>query len=314
MPSTILRDQFRGMGSTVIVEITDGTPGHLMLARDRLAFLEARWSRFRLHSDISRLNAAQGAPTVVDPATLTLLETMVHAYTLTDGSFDPTLLTPLVRLGYAASVHDPSAVTELPPGAQHRGFIKGLSIDVGELTACLPPGTMVDAGGIGKGLAADMVAQLLLDNGVAGAMVAVGGDARVMGEPPDPEGWRVPLDAAFEPEIHVATVRLRDGGLGSSGTLRRSWVTADGTSAHHVLDPATGLPLPGGFDSPVHATVLAPTAAEAEMHATMAIVRGAPSALPRLQQEGLPARLVYGTGRAYTNGAWESVVQSDQWE
>lgn len=314
MPSTILRDQFRGMGSTVVVEITDGAPGHLMLARDRLAFLEARWSRFRPHSDLTRLNAAQGNPTVVDPATLTLLEAMVHAYTLTDGSFDPTLLTPLVRLGYAASVHDPSLVTELPPGAQHRGFIKGLSVDVNELTAQLPPGTIIDAGGLGKGLAADMVAELLLDNGVGGAMVAVGGDVRVLGESPDPDGWRVPMDAAFQPDAHVATVVLRTGALGSSGTLRRSWVTADGTSAHHVLDPANGLPLPGGFDAPVHATVLAPTAVEAEMHATMAIVRGAPNALPRLQQDGLAARLVYGSGRAYTNAAWESVVQSDQWE
>ncbi|MEN9645580.1 MAG: hypothetical protein RL238_2249 [Actinomycetota bacterium] len=311
MPSTILRDQFRGMGSTVVVEITDGTPGHLMLARDRLSFLEARWSRFRRFSDLSRLNAAQGEPVVVDPATLVLLEAMVNAYVVTDGSFDPTLLSPLVRLGYASSVHDRSAVTELPPGAQHRGFIKGLSIDVDALTARLPPGTMVDAGGIGKGLAADMVAEQLMANGVAGAMVAVGGDVRVMGEAPDPDGWRVPVDGAFDPEEHIATITLSSGALGSSGTLRRSWIADDGQFAHHVLDPANGRPLPGGFDSPVHAVVLAPTAVEAEMHATMAIVRGAPSALPRLQQDRLPARLVYGTGRAYTNAAWESVVGSD---
>jgi len=300
------------MGSTVVVEITDGTPGHLMLARDRLSFLEARWSRFRLHSDLSRLNAAQGEPTVVDPATLTLLEAMVRAYIVTDGSFDPTLLSPLVRLGYAASVHDGSAVTELPPGAQHRGFIKGLGIDVDALTASLPPGTMVDAGGIGKGLAADMVAELLIANGVGGAMVCVGGDVRVIGESPDPEGWRVPVDTAFDPEEHVDTIVLASGALGSSGTLRRSWMNPDGTFAHHVLDPANGQPLPGGFDSPVHAIVLAATAVEAEMQATMAIVRGAPSALPRLQAEGLAARLVYGTGRAYTNAAWESVVGSEQ--
>ena len=311
MPSTILRDQFRGMGSTVVVEITDGTPGHLMLARDRLSFLEARWSRFRSHSDLSRLNAAQGEPTVVDPATLTLLEAMVRAYILTDGSFDPTLLSPLVRLGYAASVHDGSAVTELPHGAQHRGFIKGLSVDVDALTARLPPGTMVDAGGIGKGLAADMVAELLMANGVAGAMVCVGGDVRVMGEPPDPDGWRVPVDGPFDPEQHIDTVLLPAGGLGSSGTLRRSWLAADGSFAHHVLDPANGQPLPGGFDSPVHAVVIAATAVEAEMHATMAIVRGAPSALPRLQSDGLAARLVYGTGRAYTNAAWERTVGPD---
>ena len=53
-----------------------------------------------------------------------------------------------------------------------------------------------------------------------------------------------------------------------------------------VLDPRTGRPTPGGFDAPVHATVLAPTAVDAEMHATMALVRGAQHALPgRVRRE-----------------------------
>jgi thiamine biosynthesis lipoprotein len=311
MDATVLRDQFRGMGSNVVVEVVDGTPGHLALARDRLAFLEARWSRFRASSDLSRLNAAQGDPVVVDQSTIELLEAMVHGYTLTDGSFDPTLLAPLVRLGYATSVHDPSAVTELPIGVQRRGHIRGLVVDLNEMTVRLPPGTAVDAGGIGKGLAADMVAGLLIANGAGGVMVDVGGDVRVMGDGPCDGQWRVAVDAPFEPEQAAMHVLITRGALGSSGTLRRSWVNHDGQSAHHLLDPDSVAPTPSGFDAPVHATVLAATAAEAEMHATMAIVRGAHSALPRLQAAGLSARVVYGSGRAFTNAAWESLTTAD---
>lgn len=296
------------MGSNVVVEVAGGAVGHLSLARDRLAFLEARWSRFRPHSDISRLNAAQGESIVVDLSTITLLDAMVQGFTLTDGSFDPTLLVPIVRLGYAASVHDPSAVTELPRGVQPRGFVRGLVVDANEQTVRLPPGTALDAGAIGKGLAADMVAEMLLDTGATGAMVNVGGDVRVIGEGPYDGAWRVAVDAALQPNIDVMVLELRSGGLGSSGALRRSWLTPEGLPAHHLLDPASGEPLPGGFEAPVHATVLAGSAMHAEVHATMALVRGAATALPRLQQDGLGARLVYGSGQSYTNTAWDLTV------
>jgi thiamine biosynthesis lipoprotein len=311
MAATLLRDHFRAMGSKVVVEVADGTPGHLSLARDRLAFLEARWSRFRAQSDLSRLNASQGDPVVVDESTIELLEAMVHGFTLTDGSFDPTLLAPLVRLGYAASVHDAAAVTVLPLGVQRRGHIRGLVVDLNHMTVRLPPGTAVDAGGIGKGLAADMVAGLLIANGAGGVMVDVGGDVRVMGDGPFDGQWRISVDAAFEPEEAAMGVLVTRGALGSSGTLRRSWVNHDGQPAHHLLDPDRVAPTPSGFDAPVHATVLAATAVEAEMLATMCIVRGAQSALPRLQTDGLGARIVDGSGRTYTNGAWESVVTTD---
>lgn len=310
MTPTVLRDQFRGMGTNVVVEVVGGSPGHLALARDRLAFLEARWSRFRPSSDLSRLNRAEGEPTPVDTSTIRLLEAMVHAFTLTDGAFDPTLLAPLVRLGYDASVHDPSAVTELPPGVQSRGFVRGLVIDVNESTARLPLGTAVDAGGIGKGLAADIVAEQLIDGGASGAMIDIGHDVRVVGDGPHDGCWLVNVDAALQPEVPVATVRLCDGALGSSGTLRRTWMTADGHPAHHVLDPATTRPLLTGFDAAVHSTVLAPTAVAAEMHSTLALVRGARRALPRLDEEGMPARVVDGEGRTYTNRSWESVVST----
>jgi thiamine biosynthesis lipoprotein len=306
MSATVLRDHFRGMGCAVELELVGGSVGHLALARDRLAFLEACWSRFMAHSDVSRLNAAQGEPLVVNPATILLLEAMSVGYTATDGAFDPTLLAPLVSLGYDSSWHDPSARTPLPEGVQPRGFIRGLSVDVNNHIAQLPPGTAVDAGGIGKGLAADMVAEMLIDDGVLGALVSVGGDVRVMGEGPFDGGWMVGVDDAFQPDIVAIDVPVVDGGLASSGHLRRAWVTTDGRAAHHLLDPSTRVPLAGGFDAPVHATVLADCAAWAEVMATLVMVRGSHNTFRRLDEQGVGARVVHGSGQAYTNTSWDT--------
>jgi thiamine biosynthesis lipoprotein len=292
------------MGSAVDVEITGGVAGHLTLARDRLAFLEACWSRFQPHSDISRLNDAQGEPIAVNPATIVLLESMEVGYAATDGAFDPTLLEPLVSWGYSNSWIDPSASTRLPDGVQSRGFIRGLSVDVNGNTAQLPPGTAVDAGGIGKGLAADMVAEMLIGDGVRGAKVSVGGDVRVIGEGPVDGGWTVAVDDAFDPTATATELTLADGGLASTGRLRKAWVTRDGRYAHELLDPATRSPLSTEYEAPAHATVLARSAVWAEVHATLVIVRGAVNTFHRLASDGLGARVVDGSGQTFTNAVW----------
>jgi thiamine biosynthesis lipoprotein len=73
---------------------------------------------------------------------------------------------------------------------------------------------------------------------------------------------------------------LRAGGIATSGIGRRSWLGADGRPAHHLLDPATGLP---AFTGIVQATAIAPTATLAEIHAKAAVLSGperAPGWLP----------------------------------
>jgi thiamine biosynthesis lipoprotein len=311
MDDTVLRGTFKAMGSDVRVEIVGGRPGHLSLARDHLAFLEARWSRFRRSSDVSRLNHAQGQPVVVDECTLRLLDAMVHGFTITDGAFDPTMLAPLVSLGYAHSWYDPSAITELPFGAQPRGPIRGVSVDANESSARLPPGTVIDAGGIGKGLAADMIAAMLIDNGVDGALVAVGGDVRVMGEGPLGGGWLVGVDDAFHPDTEAIRVPLVGGALGSSGAMRRQWFTASGAPAHQLLDPAHGRPTALGLEAPVHASVLAGKAVWAEVYATMLVVRGTEHSFTHLDDMGIGARVVRGNGEVHTNTSWDDFRPHD---
>ena len=64
--------EFPVMGTTahviVVADTADAADAGVDFARARLEQLERRWSRFRLDSEITRCNTAQGAPVVVHVA------------------------------------------------------------------------------------------------------------------------------------------------------------------------------------------------------------------------------------------------------
>ncbi len=292
------------MGCAVELEVL-GTPHHVDHARRRLAELEARWSRFVGDSDISRLNAAGGQPVRVDPATITLLEAMMRGTVATDGNFDPTMLEPLVGLGYAASWHGDAAVP-LPGGLSGRGVIAGAAVDKRLCTAQLPVGTAIDAGGIGKGMAADMICVELLADGARGVMLSVGGDVRVAGEGPVEGDWLIGVADHTSSDVEVSQVRLAHGALATSGTLRRAWIGADGEPVHHVLDPRSQHPTVGTLQ----ATVIAGSAAWAEVFTKVLMVRGS-EGLAAVHAAGLAGRRVAADGATTCSGTW-SAFETEQ--
>ena len=211
-------------------------------------------------SDISRLNHAAGSILHVDPATVVLLQAMLDGWRVTDGAFDPTLLAPLAGLGYAASWHDPTAVTSLPSGALARSDLEQMWIDHERSLVRAPTGQCLDAGGIGKGLAADLVAGELLNAGADGASVSIGGDVAVRGAAPQAGGWLIGIADPLNDDRECGQLTMIDGGVATSGTLRRSWLGSDGEAVHHLLDPATQRPAHHARQI-VAATVVAGTAA-----------------------------------------------------
>ena len=95
--------KWRAMGSSVEVVVVGCRPELLDVAKSSIDHHERHWSRFLPDSDISRLNHAAGSTVHIDPATVVLLRAMIDGWRATTGAFDPTLLAPLVGLGYAAS-------------------------------------------------------------------------------------------------------------------------------------------------------------------------------------------------------------------
>jgi thiamine biosynthesis lipoprotein len=139
----------------------------------------------------------------------------------------------------------------------------------------LGDGVRLDLGGIAKGYTADRVAERLATAGPC--LVNLGGDLTV-------RSGRWPVAVTDD-----LTLELTAGALATSGRDRRHW-RRGGVEAHHLIDPAKGLP---ASTDVVRATVFAATAAEAEALATAAFL-GAELDVPRV--------LVLADGRTIVAG------------
>jgi thiamine biosynthesis lipoprotein len=262
--------RFRAMGADCHLAVVGGPPDAARATIARIAQLERRWSRFLADSEVSELNRRAGTPVQVSADTALLLQRSIEAWWLTGGSFDPTVLGAMVRAGYDRTF------TEVAESPRSGASILGLGctdivIDVGDdgWSAMLPAGSGFDPGGIGKGLAADLVLAELLDAGVDGACVNLGGDLRVAGTGPAGHTWTVAIDQPGE-TTPLALVGLCSGAVATSTTLLRRW-EVEGRPANHVIDPVTGLPTESDV---ALVSVIAGEAWIAEVLATACLLRG----------------------------------------
>jgi thiamine biosynthesis lipoprotein len=303
----VIVDQFRAMGCAVEVVIVDGTDDLRYLAREYIEELEARWSRFRDDSDINKINNAHGEPVKVSPLTISLIRAMIDGWRLTEGAFDPTLLAPLVNLGYATSWENKSDVTTLAADAHNKASLLDIVIDDEALTVTAPAGTCIDAGGIGKGLAADFVTEAVVNAGARGAMVNIGGDLRVLGQPPEGDNWVVGVADHLDTAVERTQLLISSGGVATSGSTYRSWTTPDGKRAHHIVDPET-LTSTDTTDqhSVVLATVIGGTAAWSEVWTKALFVAPVTTTLARLDELGFASRVVLADASEQFNDVWRS--------
>lgn len=256
----------RAMGSDahVIVVADDGRLLDRALAR--VEQLEQRWSRFIDTSEVSRLNRRRGETVAVSPDTALLVARAIEAWRLTGGGFDPTVLGAVIRAGYDRSFDEMTADTAAGASGLRQGVT---SIVVDDDTVTLPADVGFDPGGIGKGLAADLVATEIIEAGARGVCVNLGGDLRVLGDPPAGDAWTVGLEHELVAEPFLV-IGLGDGAVATSTTLRRQW-RIDGRRHHHLIDPWTGEPSASDLTL---VSVIAGEAWTAEVLAKAELLRG----------------------------------------
>jgi thiamine biosynthesis lipoprotein len=280
-----------GCDATVRLESAALTSAELEAEADRvratLDEVERALSRFRARSELNALNADPRGAVPASPVVQRLAVAVRWAGRRSGGLVDATLLHELERQGYRTSRDgaEPAPLDEAlaaaPPrraahGSDARAYLLVGADDGGRVVR--PPGVALDSGGLGKGLAADLAAERL-PAGVRYA-IACGGDLAVGGWPGLP--WEVAVrHARTGGEAH--RLRLRAGGVATSGIDARLWRRRGGGFAHHLLDPATGEPAWTGI---VAATAAADTALEAEVLAKTALLSG----------PGGARRLLHGRG------------------
>jgi thiamine biosynthesis lipoprotein len=280
--------------------------GVLVRAEQRLRQLEARWSRFVSGSEISALNHARGTQLRVSPDTVALVRAMVSAWRLTDGIVDAALLREVLAAGYERSVLDPSALTIVPAESPTRASFEAITIDadVDGGVVRLPRGLALDPGGIGKGLAADLIVEELAAAGADGALIEIGGDVRVFGASPSGAGWFVDIDDPHTDGGVVDRAGVVDGGIATSSVMKRRWIGPDGLVRHHLIG-RDGYPAHHGLAT---STAVVGTAALAEVMAKIPLLIGEDDGLAMLDAWQVPALVVRHDRTVVCTRFWSEVA------
>lgn len=168
-----------------------------------------------------------------------------------------------------------------------------------------------DPGGIGKGLAADLVVEELLAGGAKGAMVSIGGDLRAEGAGPEGSGWVIAVADPSAPDRVIATLAFEAGAVASTWRTKRAWLAPDGTSRHHLIDPRTGESAATGLAG---VTVVAGRAWRAEVLAKAAFLAGGHEGNSLLACHGAAALLVADDGTIQQSGDLAPFVLEERGE
>ncbi len=258
------------MAAWVVADDPQEAKEHLSAVRDFMHQFEARLSRFRPESELSRLNARSAQVVPVSDWLWEVLDAALDGARRSGGLFDPTILDALEAAGYDRpfpNIVDMAA----SPGQVAPPKYSWRDIRLDRETQCvtLSPGIRLDLGGLAKGWAADRASALLARLGPC--LVDAGGDIAVRGSLPGLTGWPIGVVDPWCHQKDLALLLVRDRGIATSGVDYRRWQRG-GVMQHHIIDPRTRRPAQTDL---LTVTVVAPTATQADLHASVALLLGA---------------------------------------
>lgn len=255
----------------------------------------AQMSTWEAGSDISTFNRAAAGTAV--PLPDRFAEVMRCALDIargSDGAFDPTV-GPLVALwGFGAHAHA-QRVPDAAMLASVRARCGWQRLQLDGAALLQPGGLELDLSAIAKGFAVDLVSRWLRGQGIAAALVEVGGELHGYGRKPDGQPWRVLVEAGPEEEAQLShpprVLALDDLAVATSGD-RWHQFAVDGTHYSHTLDPRVGAPVSRAAAA---VTVVARETMHADGWATALTVMGADAGLAFANANALAARFITRT-------------------
>ncbi len=263
--------KFTALGGDCELFGIDVSPASLVEGQAWVSRMHARLTRFDPWSELSRFNDSAFTPhpetgrrfggwVAVSRELELLLRESLRAFGESNGLVHVGVLPALRAAGYTRDFDaGPTPPSAAPPTLAPLPEL--LEVRRGE--ARLLKGAAIDLGGIAKGWMADRLAEHLGTN----VLVNLCGDLFACGGGESGEGWPVGFGDK--------TLLLKDMGAATSGTTKRAWA-----GGHHLIDPRTGLPAQTDLSE---VSVLASTAADAEIYAKVALLLGSRDAAKWLE-------------------------------
>lgn len=196
----------------------------------------------------------------------------------TKGMFDPSL-GPLIEAWGFGRGHEPTADT-----LRIDSLLAIVGIDKTRLEGNKlikeNENTLFNFSALAKGYGVDCVADMFIRNGIQNFLIEIGGEIRCLGHNPRGENWSISIDSPAEGDMNlehtaITTIRLKEGGVATSGNYRNFHQTAGGRYGH-TISPVSGRPIKTDVLS---ATVIAGTTMLADALATSCMALGKEEAL-----------------------------------
>ena len=302
---TQTRIQGSTMGTYYAVTLSDPFPGGQNALRQEVETLLARLnqeiSTYDPASLISRFNQGTGQPPQVIPATMArIVQQGMDAGRLTRGALDVTV-GPLVNLWGFGPDKRP---TQRPAAEQIAQARARVGIDKLTLTpegnhfllGKAIPGLYLDLSTLGEGAASDEIAALLERRGVHNYLVEVAGAVRSKGRNAKGNPWRVAIVEPSDRPGAIEDVVTPNGMAVSTAGSYRNYYELDGKRYSHIIDPATGEPVTHRL---VSASVITPTALEADALDTALMVMGPERAMAFAKEHRLAVYLIEKTDQGF---------------
>jgi thiamine biosynthesis lipoprotein len=173
-----------------------------------------------------------------------VLKASLRMAQLTEGGFN-------IAVGPAVAAWNVSQEGRIPSQAELdavRSFISLDNVVLDETAGTVfvtRDGMQIDVGGIGKGYAADLVAEVMKQAGATAGVVAISGDIKTFGRMPDQERFVFGIQHPRKEQGEVlGRIELENEAVSTAGDYQR-FIMKDDIRYHHILDPSTLQPARG---------------------------------------------------------------------
>lgn len=266
-------------------------------ALSEIARLDLVFSNYRADSELRALNAV--CEMRVSPELFTVLSLAEDLHARSGGAFHPRLgaVEALWREADAA-LPEADLLCRAVDAAQQMPHL-----DPASRIVVRPEGALFSIDALAKGYIVDRALEAARHSAQpAGIMIDIGGDLRCQGRAGGVRHWPVGLPDARLPFANapiVAQVLLKDQAIATSGRGMRDR-TIGGLAYGTTLSPWTGMPV----TAHLAASVVAPTAMEADGLATALLVMPPDQGLLLAAQAGAQARITQADGAVLTTAGW----------
>jgi len=219
---------------------TEEVQALLKTVEQKTVGLEAKYSRYRTDSLISRINskAGDGEFVAIDTETLSLFNFCAVLHEQSDGLFDPT--SGVLREIWDFQLGIVKDLSRLPQLLEKVGWEK---VEIRDQQLRLTQEDMaLDLGGVVKEYAVDKSIAAIRDAGFSNAIVELAGDVMAIGGRNNDEPWQVGICDPANPSEPLLSIELADAALATSGSYHR-FLEWDGERCSHFLNPFTGMPI-----------------------------------------------------------------------